>query len=176
MTNGPTLARDNSAGFTLIELLVALAMFALISMAGLSLIETVTGVQQRTDGRTERLAELQRGMYLLTADFEQLTAGPSRDGASVSLTRGSASGAYGVGYSVEGNALHRQVAGVDRVVIADIAGAQWRFLKGEDWADQPTSRELPERPRAVELTLELGRTTAGPQGTIRRIVELPSEP
>jgi len=176
MTGGEGLPYRNDAGFTLIELIVALALFALISLAGLSLVETIVGVQQRTDGRADRLAEIQRAMYLVAADFEQLTSGPVREGDAVAITRGSASGSYGVTYRLEGESLHRGVAGGDRVVISEVTGVQWRFLKGHDWSDQPTSEQAPERPRAVELTIDLGDASGRVKGSLRRVLELPGEP
>jgi len=64
------------AGFTLIELIISLALFALIAMAGLSLVEALLNIQQRTSGRLDRLAELQRAMYVLDNDLTQASAGP----------------------------------------------------------------------------------------------------
>ena len=81
--------RDREAGVTLTEVLVALVLFALIGGAGLAVLDQVLRVQARTDGRLERLAEVQRAMHLLTLDFMQATGGslgsataPSRSGAA----------------------------------------------------------------------------------------------
>ena len=51
-------------------MLVALVLFALIGGAGLAVLD-----QARTDGRLERLADVQRAMHLLTLDFMQATGG-----------------------------------------------------------------------------------------------------
>jgi general secretion pathway protein J len=172
----PRRPEGGSAGFTLVELLVALALFALISLAGVSLVETIIGVQQRTDGRVERLAELQRALYLVAADFEQLTDGPVLNAGEVTLTRGSSAGEYGVSYRLEDKAVRRLAAGADRVLLADVTSLRWRFLKDAEWSEQPTSDEMPERPRAIELTIDLAGGDRRLQGSVRRIVELPSEP
>ncbi len=66
---GPCRHDGEEQGFTLIEMLVALALLALISLAGFALIQTVLNAQQRTDGRLERLAGLERAVYLIDADF-----------------------------------------------------------------------------------------------------------
>ncbi len=170
---GPRVAQ-RSAGFTLIELLVALALFALISLAGVSLLETVIGVQGRTAGRAERLAELQRGLFMTTVDFEALTSGPVLDGDRVTLTRSSREGDYQLAYVVRDGALHRIVNGDDRVLIGAVRSARWRFLKDGAWADAPATREHPERPNGIELVLDLA-PAAGLGGFVRCVIELPGE-
>jgi general secretion pathway protein J len=172
----PCKAPQASAGFTLIELLVSLALFALISLAGVGLVETVVGVQQRTDSRAGRLAEVQRALHLITADFAQLTAGPRRDGASVRLDRASGAGDYSVSYRSAADGLHRIANGVDRTILRDAGSVQWRFFRDGAWQDQPTSESLPQRPGAIELVLQLQSGPNRTGGTVRRVVELPAEP
>jgi general secretion pathway protein J len=164
------------SGFTLIELLIALALFALISIAGLSLIETTVDVQQRTQERSERLAEVQRALFMVAADFEQLTSGPVRDASGITLTRGSADGAVAVSYALRGNALTRSASGTERTVLGDVTQLQWRFYKNAAWTNEPATTDSPDRPRAVELVLAIGRGQpigAGPD--VRRVLELPAE-
>lgn len=176
MIGTPEARRYGSAGFTLIELLVSLALFALISLAGVRLVETIVGVQQRSAGRAERLGEVQRAIYLVTADFEQLTAGPERDGDRVRFTRGSGEGGYDVSYRFAGQALHRIASGTDRAVLTSLSASNWRFLKDGAWTDQPVTRERKDRPRAIELTIELQPGPGRMAGTLRRVIELPRQP
>lgn len=195
MTGGirarPGLHDRGAAGFTLIEMLVALALFALISLAGVSLVDTVIGVQQRVEGRAERLAEAQRAVYLITADFEQMTSGPVRDEYEVRIGRASAAGTYPVTYRFADGALLRRTGDTERVLLPELASVSWRFLHDGAWTSEatnpaaaPTAAVLPgavsgaerERPRAVELTIALAGTRPGPRGSVRRVIELPSAP
>lgn len=163
-----------SAGFTLIELLIALALFALISLAGVSLVETVIGVQDRTAGRAQRLAEIQRGLYAASTDFEALTSGPAREGDRITLTRSSRDGELQLAYVVRDGALHRIANGTDRVLLSGVRSAAWRFLKEGIWTAQPSTPEQPDRPAGVELSVDLA-PTGSLGGSVRRVIELPRE-
>lgn len=178
-------------GFTLLEMLVALALFALISLAGVSLIDTVIGVHQRVDGRAGRLAEVQRAVYLIAADFEQLTGGPVSDEAGVRIDRASAAGVYPVTYRFAAGALMRGAGDGERVLLSGVSSVNWRFLHEGAWTGtatvprspnrgatrpEPIGGKPPERPRAVELTIALAGTGPGPRGSLRRVIELPHAP
>ncbi|MEO6093880.1 MAG: prepilin-type N-terminal cleavage/methylation domain-containing protein [Novosphingobium sp.] len=165
-----------SAGFTLIELLVALALFALISLAGIRLVETLIGVQTRTAGRADRLAEIQRGLYLAGADFEQLTGGPDRSGDRITLTRASRDGEYQVSYMLEEQGLHRIVNGNDRLLIGHVRAVRWRFLKDGAWTEQPITPDRRDRAAGVELIIDLAPGSGGVGGEARRVFELPASP
>ena len=88
----------HSAGFTLIEMMVALLLFALISLAGVSLVETMARMQRATAGRADRLADIQRAMFLVDADFGQLASGPDRAAGAVGFTRVSGNGDLAIRY------------------------------------------------------------------------------
>jgi general secretion pathway protein J len=69
------------AGLTLVELLVALAVFALIAVAGTGLVSGSIRTQEVLDARESRLGDLQHMRALLTADLGQIAARPVRDEA-----------------------------------------------------------------------------------------------
>jgi general secretion pathway protein J len=179
---GPT---RHSAGFTLIELLISLALFALISLAGFKLIEAIAGVAERTGGRTERLAEIERALFLITADFEQSTQAPVAGSGRVALVRASATGDYPVEYFLAGSAIHRVAGGADRAVLTGVSTLGWRYFRDGAWRDQPADpvppqsqpgAAAPEPPRAVEVSLALAGNLVGLSGPVRRVFALPVQP
>ena len=60
-------------GFTLIEVIIALSLFALIGVAGFSMLSGVLQTQERTDGRLQRLSDIQRAVFVISADLDQLS-------------------------------------------------------------------------------------------------------
>ena len=165
------------AGFTLIEMIVALALFALISLAGVELVETMSGIEWRTDGRMDKLASLQRALYVIDADFDQLADGPERNGDTVSLLRNSADGRRRVAYRAAPDGLHRSVDGADRLLVPGLVQVAWRFYKPPyGWVFAPTTVDDAHRPRGVEFTAILPPAPNAPAGPLRRVVALPAEP
>ena len=78
-----TLRSSPEAGFTLVELLVALAIFALISVAGVTLLRSGSDTQIAVK---ERLEEMSRGNRLFNSiegDLAQAIARPVRDAAGL---------------------------------------------------------------------------------------------
>lgn len=168
------------SGFTLIELMISLGLFALIAVAGLALVDGIIDVNRRTEGRLDRLAALQRAMFVLTSDLDQISGGPvAGGGGRLSFTR--AAPGYGgisvpVRYAVTGGALVRGAGTVPQVLLPGVAQARWRFWDG-GWVDRwPASDETRDRwPRAVSVDLQ----ATGPNGapvTLRRVVALPVQP
>ena len=105
-------ARDPAAGVTLVEILVALVLFALIAVAGFSVLDQVVRVQDGTQGRLDRLAAMQRSMHILTQDL-MYASGSSlsfADGA-VSFRRSAADGEMSVRYALKDDTLVRSVSG-----------------------------------------------------------------
>jgi general secretion pathway protein J len=74
-----TKLRDSEAGFTLIELLVALAIFALISVAGVMLLRSSSDTQIAVKKRLEEMALSHRLANSLEGDLAQVIARPVRD-------------------------------------------------------------------------------------------------
>lgn len=168
------------AGFTLIELMISLGLFALIAVAGLALVEGIINVQGRTEKRLDRLADLQRTMFVVSSDVEQIAGGRiAGEGANLSFTRaapGMGGAAVPLRYGVAGGALVRTVGPAPQLVLAGVANARWRFWDGA-WVDRwPVNDEGKDRwPRAVALEMQV----AGPGGTpgsLRRVIALPAQP
>lgn len=165
------------AGFTLIELMISLGLFALIAVAGLALVDGIINVQGRTEKRLDRLADLQRTMFIVSSDVEQIAGGQlSGGGANLSFTRaapGMGGAAVPLRYGVAGGALVRTVGPVPQLVLAGVAGARWRFWDGV-WVDRwPINDEGKDRwPRAVAIELQVAGP-GGASGSLRRVIALP---
>lgn len=74
-----TPLRTSEAGFTLVELLVALAIFALMSVAGVTLLRSGTDTQLAVKDRLEALSRGNRLYNSLEGDLAQAVARPVRD-------------------------------------------------------------------------------------------------
>lgn len=167
------------AGFTLIETIIALALFGLIAVAGLALVDSVLGIRARTDGRLERLGELQRAMFVLDADLDQISAGPIAGTQGTLSFRRHAVSLDGRGetvrYKLSGGTLER-ILDLDRVqrLLTGVSAARWSYyVAGSGWrAGWPPDRKQADQwPAAVALDVSLGEA-----GTLRRIVDLPERP
>lgn len=66
-------------GFTLVEMLVALAIFAMISAAGVGLLQSASNTQLAVKDRLEDLSGNARAIALLEADLAQAIVRPVRD-------------------------------------------------------------------------------------------------
>ncbi len=71
--------RTSEAGFTLVELLVALAIFALISVAGVMLLRSGSDTQLAVKGRLEDMSRINRLYNAMEGDLAQAVARPVRD-------------------------------------------------------------------------------------------------
>lgn len=69
----------SEAGFTLVELLVALAIFAMISVAGVTLLRSGSDTQIAVKNRLEDLSQTNRLSNALESDLAQAVARPLRD-------------------------------------------------------------------------------------------------
>lgn len=168
---------DGDAGFTLIELMISLGLFALIAVAGLALVDSVIGVQDRTEVRLDRLSDLQRTMLVVQGDLEQVARGDvSGGGPSLSFTRaapGIGGPPVGVRYALAGGVLTRSAGVGTQALLGGVAGVRWRFFDTA-WVDRwPMAADgAGAWPRAIEVELTLAGT--GPQGPLRRVVVLPA--
>lgn len=170
-----TPRRSGETGFTLLELMISLGLFALIAVAGLALVDSVIGVDGRTEARLDRVADLQRAMVVISSDLDQIAPGPLGGDAAGLRFRRSAPGLggppIGVGYRVTDGQLLRVVDGRAQLVLDQVTAARWRYFDGgwrDGWPPAP-DRSL-DWPRAVVVELQVG----GPGGgNLRRIVTLP---
>jgi general secretion pathway protein J len=173
-------ARAGDAGFTLIELMISLGLFALIAVAGLALVDGIMGVQGRTEGRLDRLSDLQRTMFVVSSDLDQISSGRMMGGGSnlsfVRVAPGFGGASVPLRYAVAGGTLLRLAGPAPQRLMSGVTSARWRFWDGA-WVDRwPVSDAAKERwPRAVALEMQVAGP-GGTPGTLRRVVTLPVRP
>jgi general secretion pathway protein J len=167
-------------GFTLLELIISLGLFALIAVAGLGLLDSVLNVQGRTEARLSRLADLQRAMFVVQSDLDQISRGAvSGGGTGIAFTRiagGMGGPPVPVRYDAAEGALVRS-APQPQMLLVGVTQATWRFRDGNAWVDRwPVSEERKDEwPRAISVEMQVGGVP-GPQGSLRRVVVLPDQP
>ncbi|MGD2133705.1 MAG: hypothetical protein PVI23_13000, partial [Maricaulaceae bacterium] len=134
--------------------------------------------EDRTDGRLQRLGELQRGMHLITLDFEQADPGMlGIAGEGVVIRQGEAT----VRYVLTETGLERAVtepfrASFDQLVVSGASAASWSFhFEDVGWQDDWTPEDE-ARPDAIALSLTLDDSSPGPRGVLRRVIALAAEP
>lgn len=167
-------AEPRPDGFTLVELIVSLALFALIAVAGLALVDSVLGVEGRTSARLDRLSDVQRTMMVVQGDLDQIAGGEvTGEGATLRFRR-AAPGLGGVPvevvYAVRGGVLVRQTGGVPQVLLTGVGALGWRFFDG-NWIERWPRADAKAWPRAVAMEL-----TLADRGPVRRVVALPVRP
>ena len=175
------------AGFTLIELIISLALFALIALAGLRLVESLMNIQQRTEGRLDRLGEVQRAMYVLDNDLSQVAAGPLEgDGATLTFNRPLAAEGglpVRVRYQLGAGTLLRSVRGRglpmgEQRVLQGVSTLRWSYYAlGTGWVAHwpPAPDRSGTWPMAVAADIMLAPGNAA-GGSVRRVTLLPAQP
>lgn len=194
-----THAKRRRKGFTLIEVLIAMGLFALIGVAGFTLLNSVLRTQDATDTRLGRMAEIQRAMLVVSSDLDQITGSLGGGASSLSLQKADITGGIvNVRYELNGDALTRTVtgAGGERVqtLLTRVSSLRWTFHRRRgDWLEawpQPAQpapppqigangQPLPTGPApdegvtAVALDLTLTGLDGQPTATLRRVASIP---
>lgn len=168
---------------------MALGLFSLIALAGFALLRAVLDAQVRTESRLERLSEIQRALFVVANDLDQVS-GPIQGGADgLTFQKTDPSGRpFMVSYATAGGTLTRTVAGGagqrTQALLTEVSQARWSYrLTGLGWAPvalpppPPTEGEpavvVPTvRAVAVDLTLT---APDGRVAEVRRVVAIPEQ-
>jgi general secretion pathway protein J len=181
-------------GFTLVEMLIALAIFGMLTAAGVTLLSVTARTQETSDRLLAELGEVRRTSALLTADLAQAAPRLHRDrdgrpqrafagGAGdapmlmMFVRRGWNAGGTGalqrVGYRLRGARLERLSyarvdGGGDPVVVPLIDGVRTVRLRYRDdegaWRTDWDSSDPIRLPRAIELV-----TSSDSHGLVRQL-------
>lgn len=165
--------RTPDAGITLVEMLVALAIFALVGLASFTTLDTILRVRDRTEGRLERLAALDRGLQVFSRDLAQ--ADPTGltladNVVALRLTR-EATRRYRLsdGILIRETLAGPEAAPLQQPLFDGVEEVTFRILSlGQRWAAEWPAEGEPPLARAVALDLRL----AG-DSTLTRLVALP---
>jgi general secretion pathway protein J len=181
-----------NAGFTLLEILIAIAVFAIMAVMAYSGLKAVLDARTRTTARSERLAEVQKTLYVLGEDLNQAVARPvrdeygmseasihsSKDGDLLALTRivpdwtdgNAGQRLQRVSYRYEKDALYRiSWAVLDRTQQSEYSRRKLMTAKqvnlrffDQDWVEFWSGEKLP---KAVEISFKLDGL-----GDIKRLI------
>lgn len=175
-------AEAGEAGFTLIELMISMGLFALIAVAGLALVDGIIKVQGRTGQRLDRLADLQRTLFIVSSDLDQIAGGRIEGrGGALSFTRsapGMGGAAVPLRYTVAAGSLIRSVGPAPQRVLSGVGAARWRFWDGawvDRWPVGDSDADKDRWPRAVALEMQV-QGPGGSPGSLRRVIALPVRP
>ncbi len=177
-------------------MLIALVLFALIGVAGFTLLDSVLRTQGATETRLARMAEIQRAMLVVSSDLDQITGALAGSGPTLSLQKTDLTGGIvTVRYDLAGTTVTRTIAGAagqrTQTLIENVSSVRWSFHRRRgDWLDawpqppMPAPPVLPGGPApdgrrpdegvtavAVDLTLQGLDGNAGT--TLRRIASIP---
>lgn len=178
-----TRTRAGDAGLSLIEVLVSLAIFAIIGVAGLAILNTVALTGERTEGRLERLAEIDRAFLIVRRDLAQIApVNVMLDADGLAFRRTARSSNIAVTLLVKDMTFTRQVGeaattAVDQKLLSGTSSARWRLLDGSRvwhrvWP--PAGGAAEARPHAAELTIEVTGELSGETAVLTRLFPLPA--
>jgi general secretion pathway protein J len=162
-------------------MLVAMSIFAVIGIAGLGILDTVLRTNDRTEGRLERLAEIDRALLILRRDLAQLDAAPvTLTDDTLSFQRAGADRPVGIRFALDQNGtLTRNLADttgepVAQTLLTEVSTADWRLMDGaRRWQDNWPPGDDPAVPIAAELTLTLRLPMVSDPVSVTRLIALP---
>ena len=162
------------AGMTLIEMLVALAILSVIGVAGLTMLDTTLNVQRRTEGRLDRIEEIDRALTVLRRDLA--TAAPGfavLDEGGLTFLRATTDAPLSLRIALEEGTLTRQVQPRRRCQISTgrrlkfatstPTTAPWRVLTSSENPASPCNST--PRPARVHTTLRPFSSASVPWST-----------
>jgi general secretion pathway protein J len=174
---------------TLVEVLVTLAIFAVIGTAGFAMLDQIVRARDRGEGRLDRLAGMQRALFLFDTDLAQGLGGSfavEDEGRAIAFRREAAvpgGGAIALRYGWQDGALVRAAAlpgaeGAAQVLLPAVDAVAWRFHdRDRGWLDDWPPDDSPTEPggaganpQAVELSVTLRDGLA-----LRRVALMPGE-
>lgn len=170
-------SRGPEAGVTLVEMLVALALFALVGLASFATLDAVVRTRERTEGRLEAVAALDRALILFGRDLAQSDPLSQRIAEGVlSFGLVATGGPAEMSYVLTGGALARRAGddGLDQRLVDGVADLGWRALdRAGTWHDAwpPEAEAAPLA--GVEMRLTLAALGQGAPSTVLRLVEVP---
>ena len=180
-------------------MLIALGLFALIGVAGFTLLNSVLRTQDATETRLGRMAEIQRAMLVVSSDLDQITGQLGGGATALSLQKADITGGIvSVRYELTGDAMTRTITGPggERVqtLLTRVSGLRWTFHRRRgDWLDAWPQPQQPAPPAlagpdgqplstgpapdegvtAVALDLTLTGVDGRPTATLRRVASIP---
>lgn len=174
--------RSRQAGITLIEVLVSLAIFAIIGLAGLTVLNSVTTAGAQTEGRLERLAEIDRAFLLIKRDLVQTKPLSTQlNNNRLTLQRPHQQNTITVTYDLQKDALTRTIENpntkpTQQKILSNVTNIKWSLLSpANQWADLwPQDQTQPQRPRAAELQINLLHHKMQKPQTLTRLFVLPN--
>lgn len=166
--------RDPAAGITLIEMLVALVLFALVGLASFTTLDAIIRVRDRTEGRLEQIARLDRAQQLFSRDVTQSAAGgiALADGA---LTIDRPGGAPLLWTLRDGALIREAQSGsaatpIAQTLLPEVAALAFRFVDDTaQWTDTWPPAAADRSLAGIEMALDLGPG----RGTLLRLAEVP---
>jgi general secretion pathway protein J len=166
-----------------------MGLFALIALAGFSLLDAVLQTQERTEVRLRRLSEIQRALFVVASDLDQISGRMEGTEQSLVFQKIDATGRpFVVRYDRAGAVLVRTVSGPAgeraQPLLEDVRDVRWSYqIAGAGWAPATPNlnrgataipgEELATATAAAVRGVAIDLTLAGPDGrpaTVRRLI------
>ncbi|WP_297775924.1 type II secretion system protein GspJ [uncultured Roseovarius sp.] len=175
--------RHGESGVTLIEILVSLAIFAVIGIASLNVLDAVARTGERSDEQLDRLAEIDHAFLVIRRDLSQSVGLETRlDKEGLTFRRTQMGETLEMSYRLDDAILLREIRPTDtspmsQLMLTGLANARWRLLTGSRrWTSlwPAEGKSAAHRPLAVELTIEVMRDGYAFPQSVTRVFALPA--